>query len=299
MIRTLDIGDTGPNVALFQRDLNAFYRHWGAPSKTMITEDGEFGPLTGLACRRVRLRLGLLAEGGGAAGAVTPRERIVIRHAGRHLLARARDKEYEIPPAARRTPAEIKRGLAARKYERRLRARFKREREAVGTMVAHRRRIVRNQSSRNGVKPRLLVLHTTESHNRPGVGDLDALASWFDNPASQCSSHVGNDAEGNDIRMVPDEAKAWTQAAFNSVALSIEQIGHASQTSWPNAQLRNTARWLAFWSTKYGIPLERSTTRGVCQHRDLGRKGGGHHDCGPHYPLGEVLHMARDIQRGG
>ena len=70
--------------------------------------------------------------------------------------------------------------------------------------------------------------------------------------------------------MVPDEAKAWTQAAFNSVALSIEQIGHASQNRWPDAQLRNTARWLAFWSRKYGIPLERSTTRGVCQHRDLG-----------------------------
>jgi N-acetylmuramoyl-L-alanine amidase len=297
MIRTLRAGDTGPDVALFQRDLNTFYRLWGAPASALLTADGEFGEQTALACRRVRLRLGLLPEAGE--DAATARERIVIRHAGRHLLARARNEEYEVPPAARRTRTEVRRGIAARKYERRLKARFRRERDTVGTMGAHRKRLVRNRSSRNGVKPRLLVLHTTESHNRPGVADLDNLAGWFDNPASQCSSHIGNDAEGNDIRMVPDEAKAWTQARFNSVSLSIEQIGHASQTRWPDAQLRNTARWLAFWSRKYGIPLVRSTERGVCQHRDLGPGGGGHHDCGPGYPFDRVLAMARDIQRGG
>jgi hypothetical protein len=298
MNRTLTPGDSGPNVALFQRDLNAFYRIWGAPAPVMLTVDGDYGPLTHRAWRRVALRLGLRGPDDRTARA-TPRNRIVARHAGRYLLARRASEAYEIPAAAKRTEEELRRGHSADPYIRRLRKRFKRMREQEGAHKAHLTRIVRNQSSRNGVKPRLLVLHTTESHNRAGVGDLQGLAAWFDNPAAQASSHIGNDAEGNDIRMVPDEAKAWTQAAFNSISLSIEQIGHASQTSWGRAQLENTARWLAHWSRKYDIPLVRSTTRGVCQHKDLGAAGGGHHDCGPNYPLADVLRMARTFAQQG
>ena len=119
--------------------------------------------------------------------------------------------------------------------------------------------------------------------------------SFFDNPRSQVSSHVANDAEGNDARIVPDEAKAFTQAAFNSIALSIEQIGFASQKQFPQAQLENTARWIAHWSRKWDIPIKQSTSHGVCQHRDLGRSGGGHVDCGPNYPFDKVLAMARSM----
>jgi N-acetylmuramoyl-L-alanine amidase-like protein len=298
MNRTLAPGDSGADVALFQRDLNVFYRVWGAPARVMLAVDGDYGPQTARAWRRVRLRLGLQAPDGRGAAA-TPRNRIVARHLGRYLLARRASEPYEIPQAARRTEEEIRRGREAVPYIRRLRARFKRMREAEVARKAHLTRNVRNQSSRNGVKPRIMVLHTTESHNRPGVGDLQGLASWFDNPAAQASSHIGNDAEGNDIRMVPDDAKAWTQAAYNSIALSIEQIGHASQSSWPRAQLENTARWLAHWSRKYDIPLVRSTARGVCQHKDLGAAGGGHHDCGPNYPLADVLRMARAFAQEG
>jgi N-acetylmuramoyl-L-alanine amidase len=93
------------------------------------------------------------------------------------------------------------------------------------------RRPVRNQSSRGGARPRLIVLHTTEGHSRRGSSDLEGLAAWFDNPASQASAHKGIDAEGNVVTMVPDSRKAWTQCAFNSVALSIEQVGFSSTSS--------------------------------------------------------------------
>src|SRR5688572_28656701 len=87
---------------------------------------------------------------------------------------------------------------------------------------------VRNQSARDaGAKVQLLVLHSTESHNRPGNEDLAAIAAWFDNPSSQASSHVVIDADGNSARLVADERKAWTCAGFNSVSLNIEQIGFA------------------------------------------------------------------------
>jgi N-acetyl-anhydromuramyl-L-alanine amidase AmpD len=83
------------------------------------------------------------------------------------------------------------------------------------------RRLVRNQSSRNGVKPRLIVVHATESGNRPGDSDLAAIGTWFDNPASQASSHVCTDADGHSGRFVLDAHKAWHCAGFNSVSLGI------------------------------------------------------------------------------
>jgi hypothetical protein len=155
------------------------------------------------------------------------------------------------------------------------------------------------QSSRNGVRPNLIVLHDTEGANVPGIADLESLGAWFDRITTQASSNVGVDSAGNAAKFVPDAAKAWAQATFNSRALSIEQIGHASQQEWPEPQLRKTAQYLAFWNWKYGIPLVHSTASGVCQHSDLGAAGGGHVDCGPSYPFDRVLDMARDFRRNG
>jgi N-acetyl-anhydromuramyl-L-alanine amidase AmpD len=161
---------------------------------------------------------------------------------------------------------------------------------------------VRNQSSRNGVKPSLVVLHSTEGHNRPGLSDLQGLGDYFDRYGVDASSHVANDAEGNDARYVPDERKAWTQAQFNPVALSIEQIGFASQSSWPAKQVRNTAEWIAYWSKKHGIPIRRGKVMGnrviqsgVVMHSELGAPGGGHHDPGRNFPLDRCLEIAREI----
>lgn len=166
-------------------------------------------------------------------------------------------------------------------------------------------RNVVNQSSRGGVRPKIIVLHTTEGHNRPGVGDLADLAAFFDRSSTEASSHIANDAEGHDCRMVPDSRKAWTQAELNPAALSIEQIGFAAQGKgdWfedaPH-QLANTARWIAWWSKKYDIPIRRGVTSGttvlksgVCSHKQLGIAGGGHVDPGTAYPFEYVLDLAR------
>jgi hypothetical protein len=155
------------------------------------------------------------------------------------------------------------------------------------------------QSSRDGARPRLIVLHDTEGGNIPGVQDLRSLGEFFDRITTQASSNVGVDAEGISARYVKDGAKAWAQAAFNPQSLSIEQIGFASQTVWPAAQLRKTAQYVAYWAVRYEIPLEHSTEHGVCQHSDLGVAGGGHRDCGPRYPFGQVLAMAREFATEG
>jgi N-acetyl-anhydromuramyl-L-alanine amidase AmpD len=165
--------------------------------------------------------------------------------------------------------------------------------------------IIPSRSSRSGARPLLIVLHTTEGHNRPGVGDLSDLGNFFGDPAREASSHVANDAEGHDARFVPDEDKAWTCAGFNSVSLNIEQIGFAAteKAAWFNEaprQLANTARWIAYWHDKFEIPIRRGavsgsnvTHAGVVGHGQLGTVGGGHHDPGDDYPFDYVLDLAR------
>ncbi len=179
-------------------------------------------------------------------------------------------------------------------------------------------RIVGNQSSRDGARPTLIVLHTTTDPDggrprfwdKPGLKDLKRLGAWFDNPGSAVSSHVANDAQGHDARYVKDARKAWTEVAFNSVSLSIEQIGTDaySRGKWLTqraAQLKDTARWIAHWHRRWGIPIARAKVSGstvvrpgVATHAQLGSAGGGHDDPGPGYPLGHVLKLARSLAAG-
>jgi N-acetyl-anhydromuramyl-L-alanine amidase AmpD len=164
-----------------------------------------------------------------------------------------------------------------------------------------------NQSSRHGLTPRLIVLHDTESHTIPGDGDIKAIGAWFDNPAAQASSHVCVDDEGRSACYVADEAKAWHVVNYNSASLGIEQIGYATQRFWPEAQLKKVAKYIAYWSKKYDIQIERRgevangtvVVPGVVTHADLGALGGGHHDPGDFYPVERVLHMARYYRRRG
>lgn len=159
---------------------------------------------------------------------------------------------------------------------------------------------VRNQSDRSvGMGDvGIIVLHDTESHNRSGLDDLRAIGNWFDNPPAQASSHTATDAEGNSARYVPDTRKAWHVGAYNSVSLGIEQIGWASQSSWPNAQVDETARWIALWSKQWGIPIQQARVRGgsvltpgVITHNDLDLND--HTDPGPNYPFERCLKRAR------
>lgn len=165
-------------------------------------------------------------------------------------------------------------------------------------------RIVRNRSSREGGRPKLIVLHTTE-----GSDDLLGLAAYFDQSSTQASAHAANNAKGESIRMVPDAEKSWAVCSYNPYVLNLEQCGFASLAKevWfhqHDKQLSNTAAWCAEWSVAYGIPLRRgsassSTLRiyrtGVVQHKNLGSLGCGHSDCGDGYPQRYVVRLARLI----
>lgn len=155
-----------------------------------------------------------------------------------------------------------------------------------------------------------IALHTTEGHDRPGITDLEGLGDFF-NGSVQASSHVAVDGEGYSARYVPDSKKAWTQAAFNGTMLSIEQIGFAKWSRWfwinrRDPQLKKVAKYIAYWSKKYDIPIRKGrvsgstvTRSGVFRHSEFGAAGGNHSDPGKGYPLHTVLSLARKYKKKG
>jgi hypothetical protein len=157
-----------------------------------------------------------------------------------------------------------------------------------------------NYSSRGGAGVRLIVLHTAE-----GARTIESLGSFFQGDVG-ASSQVGADDKANTVGEYVSRAnKAWTQSEFNPVATSIELCGFASWSTdeWRNHHanmLDNCAKWIAEEAAHFGVPITRlnasqaqGSGRGVCQHVDLGSRGGGHHDCGGGFPMDHVLDMAR------
>jgi hypothetical protein len=147
---------------------------------------------------------------------------------------------------------------------------------------------------------RLIVLHTAE-----GARTYQELGNFFSNPASGVSSQVGIDDTPNVVgEYVRRDYKSWCAASYNPVATQAELCAFAawSPEEWqlhPH-MLANTAAWVAEEAQHFGIPIvalsageAQGGAAGVCQHNDLGAGGGGHWDCGPAFPLGQVLDMAR------
>jgi hypothetical protein len=155
-----------------------------------------------------------------------------------------------------------------------------------------------NYSAR-GSGVRLVVLHTAE-----GALTYQSLGSFFQNPSSGVSSHVGIDDTPNTVgEYVYADKKAWTQANANPYSVAAELCAFAS---WSYAEwqrhgnmLANTAAWVAEECARFGLPIRRLSAAqaqggqaGVCQHVDLGAAGGNHWDCGPGFPMDDVLEMA-------
>jgi hypothetical protein len=156
-----------------------------------------------------------------------------------------------------------------------------------------------NYSSRGGSKVRLIVIHTAE-----GATTYQSLGSYFQNPASGVSSHVGIDDTANTVgEYVGRSNKSWTACNANPVAVQAELCAFAawSTAEWNNHQqmLSNCAAWIAEESAAFGIPIVKLSaaqaqggSAGVCQHRDLGSWGCNHSDCGNGFPIDQVISMA-------
>lgn len=159
-----------------------------------------------------------------------------------------------------------------------------------------RSRFVRNYSSRRGVRPRLWVLHYTVSANRPGRSDVEAIDSLFNNPSFAASSTYVMDADGNCDYIVRESDKAWTQATFNPVSISVEMVatGREGRYTGP-AGLAKLARVISDSAKRWDIPIQRGavsgctvTRPGIVDHTTLRSCGGGHADITP-YSVDQVI----------
>jgi hypothetical protein len=155
-----------------------------------------------------------------------------------------------------------------------------------------------NYSSR-GSGVRLVVCHTAE-----GATTYRSLGSYFASPSSGVSSHTGiDDTPGVIGEYVRRSDKAWTQGDANPYSVATELCAFAAwdAAEWARhpVMLDNCAQWVAEECAAFGIPLVKLTAAeaqggasGVCQHVDLGPAGGGHWDCGPGFPMDQVITMA-------
>lgn len=177
----------------------------------------------------------------------------------------------------------------------------------------HTTHIVSNQSERRG--PVLAVaVHSTESQDLPGTtDDLRAIRNYFDNPKNEASSHIGIDGAGNTEVWVHSNRKAWTIGAANSWTCNIEFVARAAQpgSAWEEAQIKQGARWAAYWCIKYGLPVQKAncrninglcvcTKKGIIRHSDVTAAGfGSHTDPGPAFPMDEFLRLTRYFVKNG
>lgn len=162
-----------------------------------------------------------------------------------------------------------------------------------------RTQFVRNQSSRGGVVPRVIVWHYTVSRERPGWGDNDVLTGMANNPGNGVSWHfsIGR-SDGLCAFNVPLSMKAWTQGNANPFSVGIEVIAYGDEgqyvTGAGRARLIQVTRELG---KRLGIPMQRGQVSncqvvrpGIVRHVDLGACGGGHHDTNPFPdPIAQLL----------
>lgn len=135
---------------------------------------------------------------------------------------------------------------------------------------------VPNMASGGMASHRLFVLHIEE-------GTEAGTDAWQHNPVAQVSSHFGNpkSASAPLDQFVDTDDRAWAEAAYNNVAISVEHEGNTGDSLTP-AQLERDAQLLAWCHTNHGTKLQVTNDPngdGVIGHGLLGVAGGDHPDC--------------------
>src|SRR5687768_11382271 len=112
------------------------------------------------------------------------------------------------------------------------------------------RKLTKFKSSRGGVSPSLIVIHTTEGIMRLA----DRADFWHSGASAHVGVGAGKEREKSAL-YVKDVDKAWTQAFYNPVSLALEIEGFAAQKYWSPDTVREVARWVAHWSIYHDIPI--------------------------------------------
>jgi len=160
-----------------------------------------------------------------------------------------------------------------------------------------------NISSRGGVDPQLVVVHTCE-------GSYSGCWGWLVNPAAKVSAHYVVDAEGTAVRQLVDEAdKAWHIGATyrcalnddtlcahdggssNALSIGIEHAGYASQESWSEGLIARSAALVCDITARHDIPADAHHVVGHGQLQPYNRT-----DPGAAWPWTDYLDRIQDCR---
>lgn len=152
--------------------------------------------------------------------------------------------------------------------------------------------------------PVRFIIHSTESHDAAGLKDLEGIVGFWRRQSLGYGAHLVIDSDGNTAICASPEQKTWHTYKRNTGSIGIELVGFArfSPHAWflRIKQLRELARWLAYYSDLYAIPLRFSTDRGVAGHRHHSKEfGGTHWDPGFSFPFGFVIRLAKKYKAHG
>lgn len=133
-----------------------------------------------------------------------------------------------------------------------------------------------------------LVLHVQE-----GTG---SLFSWFDDPASQVSSHLWLAKDGTMEQYVDTDVEAWAEAAGNPDYLSVETEGFASE-ALTAYQIRSLAALLEWCHLVYGVAMAGPVAHGEagftphCNPDGSPDPAWGNHTCPGRWRLGQMAQI--------
>ena len=156
--------------------------------------------------------------------------------------------------------------------------------DAIGQMATH-----------GSHRPRRIILHSTESGDRPGVSDVSGIFSFWRSQGRGYGAHLVIDSDGNTGRGAHANKIVWATFGANTTSYQIELVGFASLPRWRwlkrRRQLDKAAKWCAYQCKQHGIRPVHSTTNGIARHRDF--PAGGHTDPGAGFPLDWFLRRVR------
>lgn len=134
-------------------------------------------------------------------------------------------------------------------------------------------------------------------HIEQGTGT--GVISWFNNPHSEVSAHLGNPRYGKPQQFVDTDQMAYHCAQFNGDSLGIEHEGFSGQRLNGNQKrlLRRELKWI---HRTYGVPLEYVTDPskpGVIGHGHLPEGYLSHPNCPGEPVLRQVNALLKSIRR--
>ena len=153
---------------------------------------------------------------------------------------------------------------------------------------------------------KFITLHTTE-----GIGTVESYAAYFRRTADELGSSFLVEQKGRvGIYVATLDQRTYHVKGHNSDMIGIEQAGFArtSRNDWLTKyrrQLMATAWTIAWLCDELSIPCilaannkrQMLHTKGVLQHSQV--PGNDHTDCGPGYPIDQVMEWAQKWTRTG